>query len=86
MYYVYVIRSFKDRKLYIGHTNDLKRRFKEHNSGMIPSTKKRIPFELLYYEACNIVDDAVKRERELKTGFGRAYLKRRLQDLESPRT
>jgi putative endonuclease len=84
MHYAYVIRSLKDNKLYVGHTNDLKRRFKEHNSGMVLSTKKRILFELLYYEACNVVDDAVKREKELKTGFGRAYLKRRLQDLESP--
>ena len=81
MYYVYVLKSLKDRKLYIGHTGDLVKRFQEHNTGLVKSTKKRIPFQLLYYEACNILNDAVKREKSFKTGFGRAYLKRRLSDI-----
>lgn len=81
MYYVYVIRSIKDNKLYTGHTNNLKRRFEQHNSGKVFSTKNRRPFKLLYYEACNILEDAIKREKCFKTGFGRAYLKRRLSDL-----
>jgi putative endonuclease len=81
MHYVYIIKSLKDNHIYVGHTNDLARRFKEHNSGLAESTKSRKPFKLLYYEACNLLPDAVKREKSLKTGFGRAYLKRRLSDI-----
>lgn len=82
MEYVYVIQSRKDGKIYIGHTKDLKRRFHKHSTGQVSSTQKRRPFKLLYYEACNILQDALDREKSLKTGFGRAYLKRRLNDLK----
>jgi len=81
MHYVYVIQSLKDKKLYIGHTNDLVKRLKEHNAGLTESTKDRRPFKLVYYEACNVLNDAIKREKSFKTGFGRAYLKRRLSDI-----
>ena len=81
MFYVYVLNSLKDKKLYIGYTNNLKRRFQEHNAGKNEVTKDRNPFRLLYYEACNQKEDALKRELQLKTGFGREYLKRRLSDL-----
>ena len=81
MYYVYVLKSYKDTKAYIGHTNDLRRRFLEHQNHLVGSTKSRGPFKLLYYEASHIEKDAIKREKALKTGFGRAYLKRRLSDL-----
>jgi putative endonuclease len=47
----------------------------------VKATSPRRPFELLYYEACNLLEDAIRRERSLKTGFGRAYLKRRLSDI-----
>lgn len=52
MYYVYVLLSLKDGKWYTGYTNDLKRRFKEHNKGLVFATTKRRPFVLIYYEAC----------------------------------
>ena len=81
MFYVYVLKSEKDSKLYVGHTDDLKRRLIEHNSGKTKATKFRKPFNLIYYEACNILNDAVKREHSLKTGFGRRYLKNRLSDV-----
>jgi len=81
MYYVYVVKSIKDNHIYTGHTNNLKARIIQHNSGKVESTRLRKPFKLLYYEACNILSDAIKREKSLKTGFGRAYLKRRLSDI-----
>lgn len=81
MFYVYVLRSLKDKKLYIGYTNNLKRRFEEHNAGRNEVTRERRPFLLLYYEACTQKEDALKRELQLKTGFGGEYLKRRLSDL-----
>lgn len=77
-YYTYVLRSKKDGKLYIGWSIDLKSRLKEHNLGQVKATKSRRPFELVYYEACLDKKNAIKREKQLKTGFGRAYLKRRL--------
>lgn len=66
MYYVYILKSIKDRKLYIGYTNNLLRRVKEHNSKLNTSTKSRIPFKLVYYEAYANLSDAKKREYNLK--------------------
>lgn len=66
MFYVYILKSRKDNDLYIGSTNDLKRRFDEHNSGKVSSTKPRVPFEVVYYEAYKVESDARKREHNLK--------------------
>ena len=76
-HYTYVLR-YADGHLYIGSTSDLRRRISEHRGGKVPSTVPRLPVELVYYEACRSVESARDRERQLKTGFGRAYLKRRL--------
>ncbi|MCR4325284.1 MAG: GIY-YIG nuclease family protein [Patescibacteria group bacterium] len=79
MFYVYLLVSIKDSKGYIGSTSDLKRRLREHNSGEVPSTKPRRPFELVYYEAYRHEKDARLRESGLKLK-SRAYaqLRRRL--------
>ena len=66
MYYVYVLKSTVDGYLYIGCTDDLKKRFREHNSGKTKSIKHRVPFMLIYYEAYRHKTDARKREIELK--------------------
>ena len=81
MYYVYVLKSLKDQKSYVGHTNNFIKRIREHNQELVKVTKNRRPLKLLYYEACNVLKDAIQREKSLKTGFGRAYLKRRLSDI-----
>jgi putative endonuclease len=78
MYYTYVLESTKDRNLYIGWTNNLKERFEKHNLGKVFSTKLRIPFKLIYYEACLSKEASIKREKYFKTGFGRRFLKNRL--------
>ena len=77
-YYTYVLKSRRDYKLYIGWTIDLKNRFLQHNQGKVKSTEHRLPFDLIYYEACLDKDSAIKREKSLKSGFGRRYLKDRL--------
>lgn len=79
MFYVYVIKSKKDSKLYIGVTKDLKRRFCEHNQGLNKSTKYRVPFILVYYESYASEKDARIRERKLKQ-FKNSYaeLKKRI--------
>ena len=66
MYAVYIIKSLKDKRLYIGSTSNLKRRLSEHNSGKIFSTKWRTPFELIYCELYKAEKDARLRERKLK--------------------
>jgi len=81
MFYVYILQSSKDGKLYVGFTSDLRRRFKEHNAGASRSTKARRPFALVYYEAYVSEKDAKKREHSLKLfGKAREGIKRRIQN------
>ncbi len=79
MFFTYVLQSMKDNKFYIGFTKDLKLRFKQHNYGLVESTKNKRPLKLIYYEACLNQDDAIKREKYLKTYHGKMYLKKRLK-------
>jgi putative endonuclease len=79
MYYTYVLRSKKDGKFYTGSTRDLRKRFLMHNSGHVIATKNRGPFILIYYEACINEQNARTREKYLKTGMGKRYLRNRLK-------
>ena len=79
MYYTYVLQSTKDYKFYAGFTKNLKQRFEQHNKGLVESTKQRRPFELIYYEACIDQQDAIRREKYLKTYHGKVFIKRRLK-------
>ncbi|MFA6437655.1 MAG: GIY-YIG nuclease family protein [Candidatus Paceibacterota bacterium] len=63
MFYVYFLKSKKDNNLYIGRTNNIKRRFCEHNAGSVPSTKSRKPFILLGYETCETEKESVEKEK-----------------------
>jgi len=79
MFYVYILKSERDGNLYVGSTDDLRRRLAEHNAGRVVSTKPRRPFELRYYEAFYRESDARKREVSLKKdGKALAQLKRRI--------
>lgn len=78
MFYTYVLKSKKDNKLYIGQSDNLKRRIEDHNKGLVLSTKHRRPLELVYYESCLNEEKSVKREKYFKTGFGRVFLKGRI--------
>ena len=80
MYYVYVLLSQKDSKFYIGFTNNLKRRMKEHNSGKNISTKSRQPLRLIYYEAHLSEIDAERREGYFKTTRGKSTLRQILRE------
>ena len=74
-YYVYVLLSLKDRKLYIGLTTNLKKRLQEHARGDVKSTKKRRYLKLIHYEYFIDKKDAEAREKFLKSGHGHRQLK-----------
>jgi len=81
MWYVYVIKSLKNERLYVGSTNDIKRRLKEHNDGVGGKyTKDNRPFKLVFYEAFLNKKDAMKDELFFKTGYGREVLKNKLKN------
>lgn len=80
MYYIYILQSKKDKQFYTGYTNDLKERLKLHNDGKILSTRNRLPIKLVYYEACLNQQDAIHREKYLKTAWGKRYIKGRLKN------
>ncbi len=80
MYVVYVLQSLKDKRFYTGFTNNLERRIEEHNNGQVAATSYRKPFTLIYYECCLNEKDAISREKYLKSGMGKRYLKSRLRN------
>ena len=77
--YVYVLRSLRDKQFYVGLTRNLSARLQAHNNGLVNSTKKRIPFELVYWEGCRDESDAAQREKYLKTAWGKRYIKTRIR-------
>jgi len=79
-FYVYVLRSLKDRMFYVGFTKNLKRRLDDHDNGLVPSMKRRRPFELVYWEGCLNQTDATRREKYLKSSWGKRYVKNRLRN------
>jgi putative endonuclease len=79
MFYVYVLRSDRDGKLYKGHTKNLNGRIQRHNSGLVLSTKHRVPLRLVYYEVVGNKSEAVMRELFFKSCEGGAYIKNKLK-------
>jgi len=78
-YYVYVLQSQKDGKFYTGYTKDLTGRLEQHNKGLVASTKNRRLFILIYFEGCLNQQDAIRREKYLKTYLGKMFLRNRLK-------
>ena len=75
MYTVYILRSKKDGRRYIGLKGNLDRRLYDHENGLVKSTKNRRPLKLIYKEEFSIKSDAQEREKFFKSGRGREYLK-----------
>lgn len=78
-YYTCVLHSEKDGKKYTGYTSNLSLRLEAHHNGKVLSTKHRRPLQLIYFEACLSQKDALKREKYLKTHYGKMYLGKRLK-------
>jgi len=70
MYFTYILKSRNFDYFYIGHTADLEKRLSEHNSGRVKSTKKYLPWEIIYYESINTKSEAYKRELQIKSYKG----------------
>jgi putative endonuclease len=75
---VYILSSIMDKNLYVGSTNNIRRRLTEHNSGKVDSTKSRIPFSLEAYIAVKDQAKTIELEQYFKTGSGRALLQKRI--------
>lgn len=79
-YYVYILKSTLKFYYYTGCTENLSRRFIDHNDKIVKSSSPYAPFELIYYEACLNKIDAYRREKYLKSKLGKKYLKFRLKE------
>jgi putative endonuclease len=79
MYYIYALYSEKFNRIYVGMTNDLERRTYEHNVGKMKSTLAYKPWTLFYWELATDRVSARKREKKLKSGSGREFLKTKLE-------
>ena len=79
-YYVYALQSLKDKFFYVGYPKNLIRRIEEHNKGAVNSTKNRRPLKLIYWEGSLNQKDATKREKYLKSSWGKRYIKSRLDN------
>ena len=82
-WYVYVLKSQTSKMWYTRFTSDLRKRFNQHVKGESTWTKNRGPWKIIYYEMCLNKEDARSREKYLKTGMGKRYLKNRLKSFLS---
>lgn len=81
MHYFYILKSVEDARYYYGSTTNLSRRFKEHMDGKVVATKFRRPFRLVYYEAYEDLQNARRREQQVKrSGAIRASLHKRIHN------
>jgi putative endonuclease len=87
MYYVYLLENTNDQSWYIGYTSDLRRRIKDHNNGVgCRTTSMKKGWKLIYYEAYIMHKDAIGREKFLKSGSGKTYLKKQMKNYLSLET
>jgi len=80
VFYVYVLQSLADNGFYIGYSKDLKKRLAQHKQGAAIATRDRGPWKLIYYEAYIEQADAKGREKYLKSGGGRRFLRVQLRN------
>ena len=74
MFYVYILYSQKTDKYYVGQTADLNARLLRHNSNMVPATKGKGLWTMVYKCACNTRGEAMKVEKEIKLKKSRHYI------------
>ena len=79
-FYVYILESLKDGNRYVGYTVNIRKRIEKHNRGLSFATRPRLPMKLIYAELCTNKNDALRREKYLKTTRGRRFLAKRLKE------
>jgi len=77
-YYVYVLRSDNFERNYTGFTANIANRLKQHNAGKTKSTRPYKPWKILFFETYNTKEEALIREKYLKSGVGREYIKNKM--------
>ncbi|MCX7879014.1 MAG: GIY-YIG nuclease family protein [Ignavibacteria bacterium] len=82
-FFVYVLYSEKFNKTYIGQTNNLNQRLEKHNKGLVISTRSFKPWRVIYFEVLSSRAEAMNREKWLKSGKGREFIKSKLMDIAS---
>ena len=75
-YFVYILQSHKHGRYYIGYTTDVQARLDRHNSGYVPSTKLGIPWKVVHVEQFSTIQDATRREYQIKAMKSTEYIKR----------
>jgi len=80
MFYVYVLKSLKYGNRYVGSTNNINKRLREHNAGKCKYTKGRMPWILIYQEEFKTRSESMQREELLKSGQGRRFLDEKLKN------
>jgi putative endonuclease len=84
-FYVYILYSEKIDKYYTGHTDNIERRLKEHNSGQTRYTSQQgVPWKLVYSESFVDRSSAMKREKEIKAKKSKKYIQELIRSLERP--
>ncbi|UOB18483.1 GIY-YIG nuclease family protein [Abyssalbus ytuae] len=83
MHFVYIIYSHKFARFYVGMSQDVKERLRQHNSGTVKSTKAFLPWVVCYQEVFETIEEARKREKYLKSAAGRRWRK---NNIERPRS
>ena len=78
MCFAYVLKSIEHKYFYKGHSWDLDKRIKQHNSGMTESIKPYIPFKIVYFEKFETQEEAINREKYFKSAAGRRFLKKKI--------
>jgi len=76
MFYAYILKCITDGSLYKGHTDDLEKRLKQHNSGKSDYTSRKGSWKIVYYEEFITREEAIKREKYFKSAAGRRFIKK----------
>ena len=80
MIVIYVLKSEKNEILYVGMTENLNRRIKEHNAAKCKFTSGHMPWKLIYYESAENFEKARKREKYLKSAAGKLFIRKRMNE------
>jgi putative endonuclease len=67
MFYIYILKSSRDKSYYVGSCKNSEIRLNQHNKGVVKSTKKSTPWELVYFESYDNLKNTRKRERQIKS-------------------